>query len=127
MKRLQHKLEEELNEAQAGFRQGRGTRDHIFNMRNIIEKWRDFNVDIYTCFIDYTKAFDCVQHKKLWNIMKDMGFPLHIIRLIKPLYQDQQAAVRVNSETSDWFSVEKGVRQGCVLSPYLFSTFMQRP
>jgi len=122
---MQKKLEDEINITQAGFRQGRGTRDHIFNMRNIIEKCREYNRDLCACFIDYSKAFDCVQHKKLWQIMKNMGFPSHLIYLIATLYQNQQAAVRVNGETSEWFEVQKGVRQGCILSPNLFNVYAE--
>jgi hypothetical protein len=125
MERLEKKLEEEINIAQAGFRKCRGTRDHIFNMRIIIEKCREYNVNLHTCFIDYTKAFDCVQHQTLWRIMLDMGFPTHIVHLIKSLYQEQQAAVRTESGTSDWFEVQKGVRQGCILSPCLFNIYAE--
>ena len=122
-KRLEKKLEEEINIVQAGFRPNRGTRDHIFNVRNILEKCREYNKDLYACFIDYSKAFDCVEHQKIWKIMAQMGFPRHLIRLIESLYQNQEAAVRVEGETSEWFSVGKGVRQGCILSPYLFNVY----
>ena len=125
MRRLQQRLEHEVDIAQASFRKNRGTRDHIFNMRTIIEKCRKFNVDLYTCFIDYTKAFDCVQHQKLWTIMQEMGFPLHIVHLIGSLYQEQQAAVRSESGISEWFEVQKGVRQGCILSPCLFNIYAE--
>ena len=125
MGRLRKKMEEEINIVQAGFRQGRGTRDHILNMRLIIEKCREFNVNLFSCFVDYSKAFDCVQHQKLWEIMGNMGFPSHIVQLIKMLYLDQQAAVRIDGETSDWFNIKQGVRQGCVLSPYLFNLYAE--
>ncbi|BFZ26094.1 hypothetical protein BsWGS_29133 [Bradybaena similaris] len=118
-------MEEEINIVQAGFRKSRGTRDHILNMRNIIEKCREFNVDINICFIDYTKAFDCVKHQTLWNIMGNMGFPQHLISLIISLYQEQEAAVRIEGETSDWFTVQRGVRQGCILSPHLFNVYAE--
>ena len=125
LKRLQAKMKEEINITQAGFQQGRGTRDHIFNMRNIIEKCREYNIDLYTCFIDYSKAFDCVQHEVLWKIMIEMGFPVHIIKLIKSLYDEQQASVRINGETSEWFKVGQGVRQGCIISPHLFNIYTE--
>ena len=124
-KRLERKLEEEINIVQAGFRPKRGTRDHIFNIRNILEKCREYNKDLYACFIDYSKAFDCVEHKKMWEIMIDMGFPKHLVCLIENLYLNQEAAVRVEGETSEWFSVGKGVRQGCILSPYLFNIYAE--
>jgi hypothetical protein len=110
MKRIEQKLECKLHEAQPSFRRGRGTRDHIFNIRIIIEKCREYNVDLHACFIDYSKAFDCVQHQKLWNIMKIMGFPTHVIHLIESLYHDQKAAIRIDGETTEWFEVQKGVR-----------------
>lgn len=125
MQRIERKTEIEVHQVQAGFRKGRGTRDHIFNLRNIFEKCREFNVDLYACFIDYTKAFDCVQHEKMWNIMKGMGFPTHLIHLIESLYHEQKAAVRTAGETSTWFEVQKGVRQGCILSPYLFNIYAE--
>ena len=97
------KLNEEINIVQAGFRPKRGTRDHIFNLRNILEKCREYNKDLYACFIDYSKAFDCVVHKTMWKIMIEMGFSKHLVRLIESLYIDQEAAVRVDGETSEWF------------------------
>ena len=124
-KRLEQKLNDEINIVQAGFRPNRGTRDHIFNLRNILEKCREYNKDLYACFIDYSKAFDCVVHKTMWKIMLEMGFPKHLIRLIESLYHEQEAAVRVEGETSEWFSVGKGVRQGCILSPYLFNVYAE--
>ena len=122
---MQMKIKEKINITQAGFQQGRGTRDHIFNMRNIIEKCREYNIDLYCCFIDYSKAFDYVQYEALWKIMVDMGFPVHIIKLIKSLYDEQTAAVKINGETSEWFKGEQGVRQGCILSPYLFNIYAE--
>ena len=124
-KRLAKKLDDEINIVQAGFRPNRGTRDHIFNLRNILEKCREYNKDLYACFIDYSKAFDCVVHKKMWQIMIDMGFSRHLVKLIESLYESQEAAVRVDGETSDWFNVGKGVRQGCILSPYLFNIYAE--
>ena len=101
MKRIQCKLETEIHEVQAGFRAGRGTRDHIFNMRNIIEKCREYSLDLHMCFIDYTKSFDCVKHHQLWSIMREMGFPKHLTHLIETLFHEQQAAVRVEGEISE--------------------------
>ena len=124
-KRIERKLDEEINIVQAGFRPNRGTRDHIFNLRNILEKCREYNKDLYACFIDYSKAFDCVVHKTMWKIMLEMGFSRHLVRLIESLYVDQEAAVRVDGEMSEWFEVGKGVRQGCILSPYLFNIYAE--
>ena len=124
-RRLAKKLDEEINIVQAGFRPNRGTRDHIFNIRNIIEKCREYNKDLYAYFIDYSKAFDCVEHRKMWSIMIEMGFSRHLVRLIESLYENQEAAVRVDGEDSEWFNVGKGVRQGCILSPYLFNIYAE--
>uniref|UniRef100_A0A0B7BNC7 Reverse transcriptase domain-containing protein n=1 Tax=Arion vulgaris TaxID=1028688 RepID=A0A0B7BNC7_9EUPU len=115
MGRLYRKMEENINITQAGFRGNRGTCDHIFNMRTIIEKSREYNVDLYSCFIDYSKAFDCVEHQELWKIMGEMGFPLHLIQIIRELYSHQMSAVRTCDDTSDWFDIRQGVRQGCIL------------
>ena len=125
MKRIEDKLESEINKTQAGFRRDRGTRDHIFNLKIIIEKCREFNRDLYICFIDYSKAFDCVQHTQLWRMMTEMNFPKQEIQLIKTLYQGQQSAVRTSCGMTEWFPVKKGVRQGCILSPYLFSIYTE--
>src|SRR6202042_1870300 len=101
---------EEINIAQAGFRRGRGTREQILNMRIIIEKCREYNIDLFACFIDYSKAFDCVQNQMLWNIMTEMRFPSHLIHLIKMLYKEQQAAVQIESGKSDWFGIGQRVQ-----------------
>ena len=93
----------ELLDVQAGFRKGRGTRDQIASICWIIEKAREFQENIYFCFIDYAKAFDCVDHNKLWKILKDMGIPDHLTCLLRNLYADQEAAVRIGHETADWF------------------------
>ena len=124
-KRIERKLEAEINVVQAGFRQGRGTRDHIFNLRMIIQKCCEFNQPLFTCFMDYTKAFDSVEHQQLWTVMREMGFPKRIVSLIEALYSEQQSAVRTDSGTTDWFSVSKGVRQGCIMSPQLFSVYTE--
>ena len=124
-KRLEKKIEEEISNTQAGFRKNCGTRDQLFNLKMIIQKCREYNVDLYMCFIDYSKAFDCVSHEKLWKVLNDMGFPKREIHLIKELYRGQQSAVRTSCGTTEWFRVEKGVRQGCILSPYLFNAYTE--
>ena len=114
-------MERELPDVQARFRRGRGTRDQIANIRCIMEKTREFQKVIYFCFIDCTRAFDCVDHNKLWVSLQNMGVPNHLICLLKNLYADQEATVRTEHGLTEWFKVEKGVRQGCILSPYLFN------
>ena len=106
---------------QAGFRKGRETRDQIANIRWIIKKAREFQKNIYFCFIDYAKAFDCVDHYKLWKILQEMGIPDHLICLLRNLCAGQEATVRTG--TTDWFQIKKRVCQGCILSPCL--TLMQ--
>ena len=115
--RLQQYVNCELPDVQAGFRKGRGTRDQIANILWIIEKAREFQRNIFFCFIDYVKAFDCVDHNKLWKILKEMGIPDHLTCLLRNLYASQEATVRTRHGTSDRFQIGKGVRQGCVLSP----------
>ena len=111
----------ELPDVQAGFRTGRGTKDQIANIHWIIEKAREFQKkNVYFCFIDYAKAFDCMYHNKLWKILKEMGIPDHLTCLLRNLYVDQEATVRAGYETTDWFQIGKGVRQGYILSPCLF-------
>ena len=111
----------ELPDAQAGFRKGRGTREQIANICWTIEKAREFQKNIYFCFIDSAKAFDCVDYNKLWKILKDMGIPDHPTCLLRNLYADQEATVRTGHGTTDWFQIRKGVRQGRILSPCLFN------
>ena len=111
----------ELADVQAGFRKGRGTGDQIANISWIIEKAREFQKNIYFCFIDYVKAFDCVDHKKLWKILKEMRIPDHLTYLLRNLYAGQGATVRTGHGTTDWFQIGKGVCQGCILSPCLFN------
>ena len=106
---------------QADFRKGRGTRDQIANSRWIIKKAREFHKNIYFCFIDYAKAFDCVDHNKLWKILKEMGIPDHLTCLLRNLNADQEATVRTGHGTTDGFQLGKGVCQGCILSPCLFN------
>ena len=110
---------------QAGFRKGRGTRDQIANIRWIIEKPREFQKNISFCFIDYAKAFDCVDHNKLWEILKDMRIPDHLTCLLRNLYAGQEATVRTGHGTTDWFQIGKGVCQGCILSPCLFNLYAE--
>ena len=107
-------------DVQAGFRKGRGTRDQIANIHWIIKKAREFQKNIYFCFIDYAKAFDCVDHNKLWKILKEMAIPDHLTCLLRNLYAGQEATVRTGRGTTDWFQIGKGVLQGCILSPCLF-------
>ena len=119
--RLQQYMNRELPDVQAGFRKGRGTRDQIANIRWIMEKAREFQKNIYFCFIDYAKAFDCVDHNKLWTILQEMGIPDHLTCLLRNLYAGQEATVRAGHGTTDWFQIGKGVRQGCILSPCLLN------
>ena len=106
----------ELPDVQAGFRKGRGIRDQIANIHCIIKKAREFQKNIYFCVIDYAKAFDCVDHNKLWKILKERGISDHLT-LLRNLYADQEATVRTGHGTTDWFQIGKGVCQGCILSP----------
>ena len=115
----------ELPDAQAGFRKGRGTRAQIANIRWIIEKAREFQKNIYFCFIDYAKAFDCVDHHKLWKILKEMEIPYYLTCLLRNLYAGQEATVRAGHGTTEWFQTGKGVRQGCILSPCLFNLYAE--
>ena len=119
--RLQQYVHREIPDVQAGFRKGRGSRDQIASIRCIIEKAREFQKNIYFCFIDYAKAFNCVNHNKLWKILKEMGIPDHLIHLLRNLYSGQEATVRTGHGPTDWFQIGKGVRQGCILSPCLFN------
>ena len=117
---LQEYLNCELPDVQVGFRKGRGTRGQIANIRWIIKEAREFQKNIFYCFIDYAKAFDCVDHHKLWKILKEMGIPDLLTCLLKNLYASQEATVRTGHGTTDWFQIGKGVCQGCKLSPCFF-------
>ena len=118
--RLQQYVNCELPDVQAGFWKGRGTRDQITKICWIIEKARELQKNIYFCFINYAKAFDCVDHNKLWKILQEMGIPDHLTCLLRNLYAGQEATVTTGHGT-DWFQIVKGVCQGCILSPCLFN------
>ena len=113
---FQQYMNRELPDVPAGFRKGRGNRDQISNIHWIIEKAREFQKNISFCFIDYAKAFDCVDHNKLWKILKERGIPDHLTCLLRNLYAGQEATVRTGHGTTDWFQIGKGVCQGCILS-----------
>ena len=134
--RLQQYVNSELPDVQAGFRKGRGTRDQIANICWIMEKVKEFQKNIYFCFIDYAKAFDCVAHNQLWKILKEMAVPDHLTCLLRNLYAGQKATVRTGHGgqkatvrtghgTTDWFQIGKGVRQGYILSPCLFNFYAE--
>ena len=117
-------MNQELPDVQARFRKGRRTRDQIANIRWIIKKAREFQKNIYFCFIDYAKTFDCVDHSKLWKIL-EMGIPDHLSCFLRNLYAGQEATVRTGHGTTDWFQRGKGVHQGCILSPCLFNFYAE--
>ena len=121
--RLQQYVNRELPDGQAGFRKGRGTRDQIANILWIIKKTREFQKNINFCFIDYVKAFDCVDHNKLWKILKEMEIQDHLTCLLRNLYSGQEATVITGHGTTDWFQIGKGVRHGCILSACLFNLY----
>ena len=130
LKILQARLQQYVNheqipDVQAGFRKGRGMRDQIASIHWIMEKAREFWKNIYFCFIDYAKAFDCVDHSKLWKILKEMGIPDHLCCLLTNVYSGQEATVRIGHGTTDWFQIGKGVLQGCILSPWLFNLYAE--
>ena len=110
--KLQQNVNRELPDVQAGFRKGRGTIDQIANIHWITEKTREYQKNIYFCFIDYAKAFESVDHNKLWKILKEVGIPDHLPCLLRNLYAGQEATIRTRQETTDWFQIGKGVRQG---------------
>ena len=123
--RLQQYVNRELPDIQAGFRKGRGTRDQIANICWIMEKAREFQKKTCFCFIDYAKAFDSVDHNKLWKILKEMGIPDHLTCLWRNLYAGQEATVRTGHGTTDWFQIGKGVHQGCILLPCFFNFYAE--
>ena len=114
-----------FQDVQTGFRKGRGTRDHIVNTCWIIEKAREFQENIYFCFADYAKAFDSVDHNKLWKILKEMGILDHLTCLLRNLYASQEVTVRTSHGITGWFQIGKRVCQGCILSPCLFKLYAE--
>ena len=118
-------MNRELPDGQAGFRKGRGTRDQVANIRWIMENAREFQKNIYFCFIDYAKDFDCVDQNKLWKILKEMGISDHLTCLLRYLFAGQEATVKTGHGTRDWFQIGKGVCQGCILSPCLFNFYVE--
>ena len=122
--RCQQYVNCECPDVQAGFRKGRGTRDQIANIHWIIEKAREFQKNMYFCFIDYAKAFDCVDHNQLWKILKEMGIPDHLICLFRNVYAGQEATVRTGPGTTDWFQIGNGVRKAVYCHP-VYLTYMQ--
>ena len=117
-------MNRELPDVQTGFRKGRGTRDQTANIHWIIEKARKFQKNIYFYFIDYAKALDCMDHNKLWKILNEMGIPDHLTCLLRNLYAGQEIIIKTGHGKTDWFQIEKGVCQGCILHP-AYLTYMQ--
>ena len=115
----------ELPDVQARFRKGRGTRDQIVNICWIMENAKEFQKNTYFCFIDYAKAFDCVNHNKLWKILQEMGIPDHLTCLLRNLYAGQEVTVRTGHGTTDWFQIWKRVHRDCILSPCLFNLYAE--
>ena len=122
--RLQQYVNHELPDVQAGFRKGRGTRDQIASIRWIMEKVREFQNNIYFCFIDYVNAFDCVDHNQLWKILKEMGIPDHLNCLLRNLYAVHEATFRTGHGTTDWFQIGKGASQAVYCHP-AYLTYIQ--
>ena len=122
---LQQYVNYELSDVQSGFRKGRGSREQIANIHWIIKKAREFQENLYFCFIDYAIAFDCVDYKKLWKILKVMGIPDLLTCLLRNLYAGQEATVRTGHGTTDWLQTRKGIRQGCILSSCLFNLYAE--
>ena len=123
--RLQQYVNHEPPDVQAGFRKARGSRDQIANIRWIVKKAKEFQKNIYFCSIDYAKAFDCVDHNKLWKILQEMEIWNHLTSLLRNLYADEEATVRTGHGTMHWFKIRKGVCQGWILSPFLFSLYVE--
>ena len=119
-------MNNELPDVQAGFRKGRGIRDQIANICWIIQKVRQFQKNIDFCFIDYAKAFDCVDHNKLWKILQEMGIPDHLTCLLRNLYAGQEVTVRTGHGKTDWFQIRKAVCQGYILSLSLYTEYIRK-
>ena len=126
LNRLKQKVDFELSDCQAGYRSNRGTIDMLFVLQIIIEKIRNTRDEAFITFIDYSKAFDSVVHHQLFKVLVDMGFPTHLVSLIANLYENQKATIRWNGDHCEYFNIEKGVRQGCILSPHLFSMYTEQ-
>ena len=118
-------MNQELPDVQDGFRKGKGTRDQIANVHLIIKKTSDLQKNIYLCFIDYAKDFDCVDHNKLWKILKEMGIPGHLTCLLRNLCAGQETTVRTRHGTTDWFQIGKGICQGYILPSCLFNLYAE--
>ena len=118
-------VNQELPDVQAGFRKGRGTRDQIANIRGSQKKAKEFQKNIYFCFINYAKAFDCVDHNKLWKILKEMGIPDHLTCLLRNLYAGQEPTVRTRHGTMDWIQIGKRVSHGCISLPCLINLYVE--
>ena len=123
--RFQQYVNHEPPDVQAGFRKGRGTRGQIANIHWIIKEAREFQENIYFCFSEYGKSFDCMDHNKLWKILKEMGIPDHLTYLLRNLYAGQEAIVRTGHGTTDWLQIRKGVHQGCILSPCFLNLYTE--
>ena len=123
--KLQQYVNQELPDVQAEFRNGRGTRDQIATIHWTIKKARKFKKNIYFCYIENAKAFDCVDHHKLWKILQEMGIPDHLTCLLRKLYAGQEARVRTGHGKTDWFQIGKEVHQGCIMSPCLFNVYAE--
>ena len=123
--RIKHKIDIEVDEAQFGFRSGRGTREGIFSFNILAQKHIEVQKEMYVCFIDYAKAFDRVKHENLVDCLQQIGLDGKDIRIITNLYWHQQAAIRVENDVSDYTPIQRGVRQGCVLSPILFNIYTE--
>ena len=123
--RLQQFVNCEIPDVPAVFRKGRGTRNKIASIHWIIVNGRELQKNIYFCFIDYIKAFDCVDHNKVWKILQEMGIPNHLSCLLRNVYAGQEVTVRTGHGTTEWFQIWKRVCQGCILSPWLFNFYAE--
>ena len=123
--RIQQYVNRELPDIQLVIEKAEEPRDQVANIRWIIKKGKEFQKNIYFCFIDYAKAFDCVDHNKLWTILKEMGLPDHLTCLLRNLYEVQEATFRTGHGTTDWSQIRKGVRKGYILSPCLFNLYAE--